>query len=279
LTVLRTRLVWLLMRVVPWERLAAWHARGWLRPLCFLLLRGELSVLGGAGARTRLGAATFAPWGAQAYAVLTGTHEIQVQEALRRTVGRGGVVWDVGANIGAFSLLAARTVGPTGRVVAIEPEANCAAAIGDNAGRNAIGWIDVHQVAATAQTGEAELIVVRDSLWTRLASVGEHHLEVERRTVPAYALDDLPAPAPALVKIDVEGGELDVLTGMRRLLAEVRPVIVCEMHDTNAAFCAAMAAAGYDVFNLDGPEPIAEAGENAHALCVPATPAGARAAA
>lgn len=277
MTALRTRLVWLLMRLVARERLAAWHARGWLRPLSFLLLRGELAVLGGAGARTRIGAATFAPWGAQAYAVLTGTHEIQVQEALRRTVGRGAVVWDVGANIGAFSLLAARTVGPTGRVVAIEPEALCAAAIGDNADRNAIGWIDVHQVAAAARTGEAELIVVRDSLWTRLASVGEHHLAVDRRVVPAYALDDLPAPAPALVKIDVEGGELDVLAGMGRLLREVRPVIVCEMHSTNAAFCAAMARAGYVVSNLDGPEPIAEAGENVHALCVPAAAAQAAA--
>lgn len=277
MTVLRTRLVWLLMRLVPWEQLAVWHARGWLRPLSFALLRGELRVLGGAGARTKLGAATFAPWGAQAYAVLTGTHEVQVQEALKRSVGAGDVVWDVGANIGAFSLLAARTVGPTGRVVAVEPEVGSARAIADNARRNAIGWIDVHPVAATAQTGDAELIVVRDSLWTRLASVGGHHLEVDRRVVPGVALDDLAAPAPDLVKIDVEGGELEVLAGMRRLLAEVRPVIVCEMHDTNDAFCEAMSAAGYEVFNLDGPEPIAEAGENAHALCLPSRPAAAAA--
>lgn len=277
MTVLRTRLVWLLMRLVPWERLAAWHARGWLRPLSFALLRGELRVLGGAGARTKLGAATFAPWGAQAYAVLTGTHEVQVQEALKRSVGAGDVVWDVGANIGAFSLLAAQTVGPTGRVVAVEPEVRSATAIADNAKRNAIGWIDVHPVAATAQTGDTELIVVRDSLWTRLASVGEHHLEVDRHVVPGVALDDLPAPAPDLVKIDVEGGELEVLAGMRRLLAEVQPVIVCEMHDTNDAFCEAMSAAGYEVFNLDGPEPIAEAGENAHALCLPSRRAAAAA--
>lgn len=277
MTALRTRLVWLLMRLVPWERLAAWHARGWLRPLSFALLRGELRVLGGAGARTKLGAATFAPWGAQAYAVLTGTHEVQVQEALKRTVGEGGVVWDVGANIGAFSLLAAQTVGPTGRVVAVEPEARSATAIAENAKRNAISWIDVHPVAAAARTGDTELIVVRDSLWTRLASVGEHHLEVDRRIVHGVALDDLPAPAPVLVKIDVEGGELEVLAGMRRLLAEVQPVIVCEMHDTNDAFCAAIGAAGYEVFNLDGPEPITQADENAHALCLPSRSAAAAA--
>ncbi|MDP2712479.1 MAG: FkbM family methyltransferase [Solirubrobacteraceae bacterium] len=270
MTILRTRLVWLAMRLVPWRRMAGWHARGLLRPLTFVLLRGELSVLGGAAVGTRLGAAAFEPWGAQAYAVLTGTHELQVQEALRRTVGPGAVVWDVGANIGAFSLLAARTVGPAGRVVAIEPDARCAAAVADNAARNAIDWIDVHHVAAAAATEPTELVVVRDSLWTRLASIGGHEHEVERRSVAGYALDDLPAPAPLLVKIDVEGAELDVLRGMRRLLAEVRPVIVCEMHGTNAAFCEAIGAAGYDVLNLDGPEPVAQAGVNVHALCVPA---------
>ena len=62
-TVLRTRLVWLLMRIVPHERLYAWHRRGWLAPLEALLLRGDLSVLGGFGVRMRLQGATFAPGG------------------------------------------------------------------------------------------------------------------------------------------------------------------------------------------------------------------------
>jgi FkbM family methyltransferase len=267
-TVIRTHLLSLLMRSVSSERLADWHERGWLRPLSMVLQRWELSLLGGAGVRLRLNAATFEPWGAQALAVLTGTHEVQVQEALRRSVERGDVVWDVGANIGVFSLLAARAVGPSGRVVALEPDARCAAAVGDNATRNGIDWIEVHQVAAAARTGETELIVVRDSLWSRLASVGGHELEVARRVVPGYALDDLPAAPPTLVKIDVEGAELEVLAGMRRLLAEVQPVIVCEMHGKNEAFCDAMDAAGYDVVNLNGPQPVQRAGGNVHALCV-----------
>jgi hypothetical protein len=41
------------------------------------------------------------------------------------------------------------------------------------------------------------------------------------------------------------------------------------MHGLNAEFCAAMTAAGYVVSNLDGPEPVREAGENVHALCTP----------
>ncbi|HWI09374.1 MAG TPA: FkbM family methyltransferase [Solirubrobacteraceae bacterium] len=265
----RTRVVWLLMRLVSYERLFAWHRRGLLRPLEAVLLRGELAVLGGMGARTRLSAASFAPWGAQAYAVLTGTHEIQVQEALRRSAGRGDVVWDVGANIGAFSLLAARVVGPAGRVVAIEPEPGCAAAIRASAARNGMDWLEVREVAATDRTRDVELIVVEDSLWTRLGSIGGHHLATGRRVVRGCALDDLDVPPPSFVKIDVEGAELDVVAGMRRLLAEVRPVVVCEMHGRNRDFCAAMDAAGYDAVNLDGPERVEDAGVNVHALCVP----------
>lgn len=153
-TVFRTRLVWLLMRVVSPRRLYDWHRRGRLAPLEALLLRDDLIVLGGMAVRTRLRAASFAPWGAQAYAVLTGTHEIQVQEALRRSVGAGDVVWDVGANIGALSLLAARVVGPAGHVIAIEPHAGCAAAIRASAARNGFGWLEVREVAAGAGVRE-----------------------------------------------------------------------------------------------------------------------------
>jgi FkbM family methyltransferase len=268
-TKIRTNLVILLMRALGHERLYRLHRRGLLRPLEAILLRGQLSIHGGLGVRMRLDAASFPIWGAQALGVLLGWHEVQVQEALRRSLRPGDVVWDVGANLGAISLSAARVVGPGGMVVALEPEAGCAAAVRRNAQLNGIGWIDVREVAAAARTGEAEVIVVEDTLWSRLASVGEHELEVDRRLVPACALDDLDAPAPALVKIDVEGGELEVLAGMRRLLAEARPLVLCEMHGKNAAFAEVMEAAGYDVDNLDGPAPIPQAGGNDHALCVP----------
>ena len=266
----RTRLVWLLMRVVPHERMSRWAARGLLRPLTPLTGRGELAILGGLAVRLRIEARSFAPWGAQAYAVLTGTHEIQVQQALVRSLRAGDHVWDVGANIGYLALVAARIVGPGGRVVAIEPDPQCAAAIRTNAALNGLDAIEVVEAAASDRGGSADLVVVRDRLWTRLASVGDHHLGERRVAVRTVALDDLPGPPPTLVKIDVEGAELEVLAGMSRLLREARPLVICEMHGLNAAFCAAMRAAGYAVSNLDGPEPVEEAGVNVHALCMPA---------
>jgi FkbM family methyltransferase len=253
------------MRAAGPRRVSRWQAHGWLRPL----QRGELQVLGGLGVRLRMSAAQFPFGGTQAFGVLAGVHEPMVQEALRRTAGPGAVVYDVGANIGATALLAARIVGPQGRVIAIEPQPECAAAVRASAQLNGFGWLDVVEAAAAASTGRAELIVVSDALWTRLAEVGDHGLEERRETVATIALDDLDAPPPDVVKIDVEGAELEVVAGMRRLLAEARPLVICEMHGKNERFARAMAEAGYRVVNLDGPEPVEHADGNVHVLCEP----------
>ncbi|MEA2154982.1 MAG: hypothetical protein QOE11_1122 [Solirubrobacteraceae bacterium] len=271
---LRTRLAWALMRALDVERRRRAHDRGWLRPVEAVLERGQLRVLGGPAHGSRLSGEHFAHWGAQAWSVLTGTHEPQVYEALRRTLGSGGVFLDVGCNVGYTALLAAGIVGPSGRVVALDAQRECAEATRRNAQLNGLGQVEVLHSAAGAGSGEAEVIVTQDPLWTRLASVGEHPLEVRRDRVAVTSVDDLVArlalPAVDVVKIDVEGAELDVLTGMQRVLAQQRPFVIAEMHGLNAEFCRAMSAAGYRVVNLDGLEPVALAGPNVHALCEPA---------
>jgi FkbM family methyltransferase len=261
------------MRALDVERRRQAHDRGWLRPVEAVLRRGELRVLGGPAHGSRLSSEHFAYWGAQAWSVLTGTHEPMVHEALRRTLGRGGVFIDIGSNIGYTALLAAGIVGPDGRVVALDAQRECADATRANARLNGLTQVEALHSAAGAISGEAEVIVTQDPLWTRLASVGEHPLEVRRDRVPVTSVDDLVArlglSAVDVVKIDVEGAELDVVSGMARVLAEQRPFVIAEMHDRNADFCRALQAAGYRVCNLDGLEPVAEAGANVHALCEP----------
>ncbi|HWC26926.1 MAG TPA: hypothetical protein VG474_10110, partial [Solirubrobacteraceae bacterium] len=61
---------------------------------------------------------------------------------------------------------------------------------------------------------------------------------------------------------------LDAIEGMRATIGAQRPAIVCELHDTNVEFCSAMAELDYAVTNLDGPQPVAEAGP-VHALALP----------
>ena len=209
----------------------------------------------------------------QAGGVLRGLHEMQVQEALRRCLPEGGTFVDVGAHIGFMSLCAARIVGPEGNVVAIEPVPENSAAVRRNAELNGFGHIRVIEAAASSRAGEAELITVSDTLWTRLDHVGDHPLAVGRSPVRTVALDDLveagDVAVPDVVKIDVEGAELEVLAGMRGLLAQRRTTVICEMHDTNLGFTELMTELGYRVVNLDGSRPIPEARGTAHALAEP----------
>lgn len=265
----RTRFLWLLMRSASLERRRTWAAKGWLRPLGPVLSTGTVSILGGPAVRLRLHTRCVSPAGAQAYSVLTGTHEVQVEQAMMRSVAHGDVVWDVGANVGYMSLVAARLVGPSGKVLAIEPETSCAAAIRDHAAINGLENIQVVEGAAGDRNAQGQLVVVADSLWSRLSTVGDHDEATHRILVRLLRLDDLEQPAPTVVKIDVEGAELDVIGGMQRLLRDVRPIVICEMHGRNAEFCDAMREVGYVIRNLDGPEPVRHASGNVHAICEP----------
>jgi len=90
--------------------------------------------------------------------------------------------------------------------------------------------------------------------------------------VDVVAVDELVADglrAPDVVKIDVEGSELAVLEGMRETIRSHEPVIICELHATNVEFVERMDELGYRTQNLDGSQPVGEAGA-VHALALPA---------
>lgn len=208
-----------------------------------------------------------------------GNLESAVQEAMIRHLGRGDVFYDIGANLGFFSLLAAHISGlDEGRVYAFEAAPDNAEAIAVNARLNAIDNVEVLAVAVSDRDGRGRLQVVDDQSWSKLVEYGEHPFTERVIDVEMVAIDTLVAsgrvPPPTVVKIDVEGAELAVLQGMWETLARHRPAIICELHDTHRPFMAAMGEAGYRVINLEGPIPIDQAGASAHALALPALDPG-----
>jgi FkbM family methyltransferase len=203
-----------------------------------------------------------------------GTLESAVQEAMIRHLARGGVFYDVGANLGFFSMLGAHMAGfEEGRVYAFEAAPDNAQAIRVNVELNGIPNVSVIAKAVSRAGGTARLQVVDDQSWSKLAEYGEHPYTERVIDVETVAIDDLVesgaiAP-PALVKIDVEGAEIAVLEGMRRTIAAYQPAIICELHDTHAEFVALMRGHGYRLINLEGTTPVDEAGASAHALALP----------
>lgn len=226
-----------------------------------LLSYSDVCVADGLGGGLRFPATAVGATKAHSRLLLTGLLEVPVQEALRRTIAPGAVVWDAGAHIGFFTLLAARLAGPHGRVVAFEPVPGNAAVIRSSAARSGLGdRVDVREVALGARSGREELLVVGEAGWSHLASRGNVAGVSERREVDVLAPDDVEGPPPDVVKLDIEGSEVDALRGAHRLLREVRPVLVIELHDTNAEVVALLEDADYAVENLEGPEPAATAG-------------------
>ena len=246
-----------------------------LSPAARWLNRGAILVPGGLGHGLWLSKADLPLSHAHLGSLAFGNLELSVQEAMLRHVAPCSTFYDVGANLGFFALLGARLAGPEGRVYAFEPAPANAAAIRHNIELNRFSNIEVIEQAVSSQTGQGRLQVVDDQSWSKLEEYGAHPGTEQVLTVPLAAIDDLVRgglPAPHVVKIDIEGAEIAALEGMRETIARHRPAIICELHDTHREFVALMDSLGYRVVNLEGTEPVGEAGASAHALALPNSP-------
>ena len=154
-------------------------------------------------------------------------------------------------------------------MIAFEPVPACARAVARNIELNGFAHASIREEAVGSRSGTARLLVVGEASWSHLASTGRHADVRGEIDVAVVAIDELVAadeiPPPDVLKIDTEGAELQAIEGMRSTIGRHRPAIVCELHDTNAAFCALMDELGYVTTNLDGPAPVVHAGP-VHAL-------------
>ena len=169
---------------------------------------------------------------------ISGSSEIPVQKELARLLRPGDVFYDVGANVGFFSLIAARLVGSAGCVYSFEPVAENAASIRENARLNKLQNITLFDVAVGRTSGNAELLLTAWDGGSSLATSTVRPLEpLSKRNVRVVAMDDLVReqnlPLPDFVKIDVEGVELDVLLGMSGTIAKAKPILLYELDDGN----------------------------------------------
>jgi FkbM family methyltransferase len=189
---------------------------------------------------------------------LSGRVEPEVQEVLVEHLPPGATFVDVGASVGFFSLLAGRLVGPEGRVVAFEPQPAAVASIRRNVRLNSFDMVEVLEAIVSSRTAQAALVGIGKAT-AHVARGGDRH----GLTVRATTLDDHfggRLSPPVVVKIDVEGHERDVLTGMRRLLQRSSPVLLVETHGTTDAVRADLARHGYETTFLGA----------RHLLCAPA---------
>lgn len=163
-------------------------------------------------------------------------------------VHRGDTVLDVGANFGGHAILFSHLVGRKGRVIAFEPVPDSFAALQENVELRArFPNISIFPLAVGNPAAATDTVLIRvpgddfgqASLAIQSAGSWEGESNIRQYSVSMTSLDaDLSVqrlPRIDFVKVDVEGGELNVLKGAARTLARHRPLLYCEVYEKWAA--------------------------------------------
>ena len=194
------------------------------------------------------------------WTIYDGVHEWEELQFCLRYLRPGDHFVDVGANVGVFSTLVGTRI-PGVRITAVEPFPPVRADLLANLALNDL-TVDVVDAAVSDAPGQATFEVLGRDVLNRLAPDGGVGDEQGRITVPVTTLDELVGgDPPALIKIDVEGSELRVMQGARRLLSDPAnaPVLLFEHAGHGSSFGITpaevrsfLSEVGYRIHLLDG---------------------------
>jgi FkbM family methyltransferase len=192
-----------------------------------------------------------------------GSYEKPVQQALAKHLKPGMVFYDVGANGGFYSLLGAELVGPKGRVIAFEPHPQTARCCLAQMVANGLKNVTVVAAAVSDKIGTDKL---SDGDYSGIASLKDAATAARTVTVKTTTLDHeiTKRSIPDVLKIDVEGSEIDALRGAADLISKNKPIFVVEVHSLELAaqYDELMGRYGYQTFSLRGERiSVAKSGE------------------
>jgi FkbM family methyltransferase len=189
--------------------------------------------------------------GSSTHGCWLGSYEHDKRRVFEDVVGRGSVVFDIGAHVGFYTILASVLVGPSGRVISFEPLPRNLEYLRRHINLNRLTNITVVDAAVGNKAGRVRFEEGANHSMGRVTAGG--HIEVESIRID-QAVSEGTLPAPSCIKIDVEGAELDVLDGACQLLTEERPTILMATHGSqiHEACCSFLTSIGYRLTPLDG---------------------------
>jgi FkbM family methyltransferase len=193
-----------------------------------------------------------------------GTYETDLQAALRRWVKVGWTAYDLGANIGYITLLLARQVGSSGQVIAVEALPANLARLRTNLNLNDLEQqVQVLAGAISDRSGVVDFLVGPSGGTGKMIGSAGRDLEYSQSlAVNSFTLDELvyqqDYPLPEVIKMDIEGGEVLALAGMRQLLIEAKPLVLIELHGKQAGQAAweQLTTAGYVLYRMEAGFPV-----------------------
>jgi FkbM family methyltransferase len=193
-------------------------------------------------------------------------YETGTTRLLEQAIQPGMVVIDIGAHVGYFSLLAARRVGPQGKVYSFEPDPTNYRLLRENIDANGYLNITATQKAVSKALGSARLMLSSQDNGTH-SLYGQDGGDAGIVIVDLVSLDgfleDEGWPKVDLIKMDIEGAEMDALEGMSRLLqeshglklvVEFNPALLRDASVDPLEFLAKPVELGFKVSVIDGQE-------------------------
>ncbi|MCL4797988.1 MAG: FkbM family methyltransferase [Burkholderiales bacterium] len=165
-----------------------------------------------------------------------GFYEVAIRDdyfSAGQTISPGDTVIDIGANVGCFALIAARRVGPTGRVIAVEPDERTFRQLERNIELNDATNVTARCVAIGGYRGSIPFFIRSDSaLFNSIYSHPQH--VAASRTVPMITLADLMSEeaidACRYLKLDCEGAEYDIVESLTSEVSGRIAQITLELH-------------------------------------------------
>ena len=171
-----------------------------------------------------------------------GTYESELQSVLMDLVKPGMVAYDVGANVGYFTLLLGKLVGPSGRVYAFEALPANVNRLKRNLALNGLeAYAEIESVAVVNCSRSVEFMLGPSGRMGKVEGIfGRHTVDYrEKITLEGISLDEFVSVedhlAPDVIKMDIEGGEVLALPGMQNILTRFKPMVFLELHGEEAA--------------------------------------------
>lgn len=186
-------------------------------------------------------------------------YEIDVENTLRDILRKGDVFIDIGANVGYFSVIASRIVGENGKVYSLEAIPRLCGLLSESAAINDIKNINILNYAAYSENKTISFNRMKNSAFSHISKDNSSDSTIE---VNAITLDSLidKVKKVDVVKIDVEGTEMNVLMGGEKLIRRYKPKIVMEVVDwslqrfnySSKDVLSFLRGIGYKVYDLKG---------------------------
>lgn len=187
-----------------------------------------------------------------------GTYELDKQVLFSKYIKLGMTIFDVGANVGYYSLLASLLTGKEGKVFSFEPLPENISYLKKHLELNKLKNVRVVEKAVSNEVSKMRFTATDNRSMSHISYEGE--IEIETTSLDDFIKDG--NPLPDLIKMDIEGAEYDAFIGAKELLKRKKPIIFLATHSSElrAKCLKLLTEHGYTISAIDN-KPFEESDE------------------